>query len=508
MRLSAALTAVTATAILATGLAGAAQADTISSEGFEGFNIGDVNQQEGWTKTGPYDVEIVDPTDLGVTDMGSRALRMSNAITSGSFGDQTFSAPLVDEAGETIAANDGLSGGDRQPVFTASFAVRAASAAPQPGLAVSISPDRGDGARMSYLRLEDTAGGIDVYFDDYSSDDRDFRETRVTTLDRRDKHTIGLTMVFVDGPANDIVNVSVDGTVLHSGTSWEDYFTDWENSSPPRTVDSLLFRSAGSASSTTGRGFLFDDVVLSSEQTAPCQFLSSDDTMTLLSDCTTDHTIRVPDGYTLDGNGHTITAVDPAGGHFVGGVVANAGSHASVVNLTVTAQGLASSCDVASDRLAGIRLDGASGAIRDNTITGIQQGTSGDGCQEGNAIEVRNAEGAQATSVTVDGNTVSDYQKTGIVVSGPISAEVTDNDVSGYGPVGFIAQNGVQVSYGATGLVDDNTISDNYYAPKSWQACGLLIAETDGVRIGKGNVFLDNEKNLCNYSRGGTYKVD
>ena len=37
-------------------------------------------------------------------------------------------------------------------------------------------------------------------------------------------------------------------------------------------------------------------------------------TMTLTADITTDTTIIVPDGYTLDGNGYTITAVDVAGG--------------------------------------------------------------------------------------------------------------------------------------------------------------------------------------------------
>ena len=44
-------------------------------------------------------------------------------------------------------------------------------------------------------------------------------------------------------------------------------------------------------------------------------------TDTLLSDCTTDHTIVVTNGWTLDGDGYSITGVDPAGGHFLGAVV-------------------------------------------------------------------------------------------------------------------------------------------------------------------------------------------
>jgi hypothetical protein len=32
---------------------------------------------------------------------------------------------------------------------------------------VSSSPDRGDGARMSYIRLEDHVNGIELHFSDY-----------------------------------------------------------------------------------------------------------------------------------------------------------------------------------------------------------------------------------------------------------------------------------------------------------------------------------------------------
>src|SRR3712207_8069880 len=47
-------------------------------------------------------------------------------------------------------------------------------------------------------------------------------------------------------------------------------------------------------------------------------------------DCMTDTSIVIPNGYTLDGGGHTITAVDPVGGHFVGGVIQNGGATANV----------------------------------------------------------------------------------------------------------------------------------------------------------------------------------
>src|SRR6266540_3206520 len=84
---------------------------------------------------------------------------------------------------------------------------------------------------------------------------------------------------------------------------------------------------------------------LPASATTTCTFTTSAATMTLDADCTTDQTILVQDGFTLDGAGHTITAVDPAGGHFVGAVVKNGGTTAHVTNLGVTASGLANVCD-------------------------------------------------------------------------------------------------------------------------------------------------------------------
>lgn len=239
-----------------------------------------------------------------------------------------------------------------------------------------------------------------------------------------------------------------------------------------------------------------------------CSFSQSSNTITLLSDCTTDQTIMVPDGKTLDGNNHQITAVDPVGGHFLGAVVQNAGASANVKNLEVTASNLTSACDAYPNSLAGIRLDGAAGSITNNTVDGLQQGARSDGCQEGNAIEVRNSSATGTPSVTVTDNVISDYQKTGILVTGQVSADVSRNTVTGYGPVAFIAQNGVQVSRGATARVRGNMIADNDYSPKSYTACGLIIYKAGGVLVEKTNKYSGNEKDVCTYGKGGTYSVN
>lgn len=232
------------------------EAETIVID-FESYTLGNIHGQDGWSKTGAFEVEVDDAPVLS----GAKSLRISNAVTSGSFGDQTFTKSLADEAGETVAENGGQSGGTRQNHFEAEFKI--ASAVPeseQPGLIMSVSPDRGDGARMSYLRFEDKSDGIHVFFDDYQNG-LGFVESDIATISRA-SHTIKFVMDFVDGADNDVVKIYINGSLVKTGTSWEGYF-NYGETNPTRTVDSLLFRTSGvAAPATSGLGFLIDDITL------------------------------------------------------------------------------------------------------------------------------------------------------------------------------------------------------------------------------------------------------
>jgi len=257
-------------ALTIVGLTQRVLADTITTD-FEGFTLGDVNGQNGWTSghgssTCPlYDVAVVSNT-LDYSSFGGQSLRISNAITCGSFNDQTFSKSLANEAGETSADTSVYSGGTRQPYFEAQWDF--ASTVPgsyQPNLSVVASPDRGDTARMSWLQMQDTPTGLQLNFEDYQHSILDFVSTPIATgLDRTVPHTVKITMQFVDGPSNDIVKVYVDGALAHIGTSWEDYFRDVEGG-VTHSVDSMLFRvSNGSLTGLTnpalsGNGFLIDN---------------------------------------------------------------------------------------------------------------------------------------------------------------------------------------------------------------------------------------------------------
>ncbi len=214
------------------------------------------------------------------------------------------------------------------------------------------------------------------------------------------------------------------------------------------------------------------------EAATTCLFVTSGTTMRLQGNCTTDSSIIIPNGFTLDGQGNTITGVDPLAGHFTGGVVQNGGAVAHVRRLAVTVSGLANVCDAGAARLRGILFDDAGGSIQNTSVVNINQGPSG--CQEGNAIEVRNFSSAVVRDVKITDNTITGYQKTGIVANGLVNARIEGNTVDGLGPVGYIARNGIQIGYGATGQVMRNTVNGNSYTGSSAVSGGILVVGGPG----------------------------
>ena len=255
------------------------------------YHLGSIDGQNGWAGTagGPINIlidqEVVANT-YGYTSFGGQSWRMSNAYTDGAFGDWPFSPSLTNEAGETTAQNLGFSGGIRQNHFEVrwDFASTVRNAE-QPGLQISTSPDRGDGARMSFIRMKDLPAGLSVEFSEYldhppfgtplnpaagcGPEDEFLITTVASGLSRNRPHTVKLTMDFVDGPRNDVVKVYVDGTLRHTGTSWEDFFRWCELTGESRTVDSMIFQartSGGTAPFTRGNGFLIDNLTYFSSQ--------------------------------------------------------------------------------------------------------------------------------------------------------------------------------------------------------------------------------------------------
>ncbi len=248
-------------------------ADTVGPINFENpYVAGNINNQQGWTKTGGYDVAVDTVSSFSNASgfgFGTQALRLSNSVTSGSFGDQTFTPGLTQSAGE----------GETNKHFEASFDIGSTQSTQQPGLFTSVSPDDGNGSRMSYVGFDDQGDGIHVIFYDVTDAGpvgtvASFNEYDVATIDRTSKHTIKFVMDFVPGAGNDVVKLYVDGVLKKTGTSWEDYYRyDPEQNANGHVIfptSKLLFREGGTAVlANAGKGYLVDNVSLSSGPTPP-----------------------------------------------------------------------------------------------------------------------------------------------------------------------------------------------------------------------------------------------
>ena len=239
----------------------------------------------------------------------------------------------------------------------------------------------------------------------------------------------------------------------------------------------------------------------------PFTMNAANKTMTLNADITTTTTISVPDGYTLNGNGHKITAVDPAGGAFNGAVVQNAGTVMYVKNLTIDGDSLPAAENCARI-FNGVAFMAASGSIKGVTLTDI--GLPETGCQIGRAILVDNIAGSPRRSVEISGNVVSSYNKNGIDVRGNVDATITKNTVTGSASTA-ITRNGIVVRSNtavpnpaddldtATAEVWGNVVSGNVY--NGFDASGILVLGHATVDLGKkNNTVTGNDVNI--YSEG------
>jgi parallel beta helix pectate lyase-like protein len=470
---------------IAATVAGSAVADSTGPIDFEpgsGYTVGDINGQQGWSKTGGYDVAVAAVSsfpDASGYSFGTQALRLSDATTTGAFGDQTFSPGLTQAAGEAPA----------QTHFTASFRIGTTSSAVQPGLHLSVSPDDGNGARMSYLRFEDQSDGVHVFFDDATDHApvgtvANFSDTDIATLSRSSAHTVKFDIGFRTN-APDVVNIYIDGVLKKTGTTWEDYYRFDPEQTPSGNqvplVSKLLFREAGDAHSTNaGRGFLVDGVSLSSSSSPVC----------------------TPTGLMRDGLNLTAAQI----GGDVSGTLDATGCNIGVY-YPDGSTGSVTNADIFGANYYGVVADGAAVNVTNSSIHDIGE-TPFNGSQHGvgvlyTTVHQDNGTTAHAATGTLSGSTITRYQKNGVVVSGNNAAvTVQNNTVTGNGPVDYIAQNGIQISFGATASVIGNTVSGHFYTPATVTACGLLYFQAGGVKQ-KSDTLFANQTNVCNAGRGG-----
>jgi hypothetical protein len=190
--------------------------------------------------------------------------------------------------------------------------------------------------------------------------------------------------------------------------------------------------------------------------------------------------LDVPNGFTIDGGGYTITATDPAGGHFMGAVLASAGTTMNVRNLTIQGHFAGGSCQ---GQLTGIYFHEAGGAVSYVTITGM---TQGNGCQRG--LGLRGLATTAARTIDVTGVTIKDFQKSGIVAGGDaLTINVTGSTI---GPPDYlpdqIAANSVQLggsAAGTGGTLSHNTIIGSGTTVTEWSGTGVLLWQARDVEV-------------------------
>jgi uncharacterized repeat protein (TIGR01451 family) len=251
-------------------VSGVAVADTVTTT-FESptFHPGSVAGQDGWRSAVPgnvpalpngYDQEVEGNGATVPAAFGQQSLRLSNRYSNGEFFYQTYSKPVTSRAGETQANTE----------YTAEFSfISKTPAAEQPGLNVSVSPDSGEGSRMSYVGLRDTPAGIRVTVFDTPEVDGEFVPYDAGTLDRSVPHTIKFWIKVNPGVDNDLVRIYIDNRDLgQCFTTWENYYRTASEQAPPpnrntpATINSLQFRSSVPGFDGVDGGYLFDNVTV------------------------------------------------------------------------------------------------------------------------------------------------------------------------------------------------------------------------------------------------------
>jgi PEP-CTERM motif len=255
----------TTSAMLLTTVATAAPVTTVQSD-FEGLSVGSVNGQGGWGVTNPaFDQSVVD-------DAGNKVLRVSNAVTAGTFDDQLFAPrpggiPLNTMSNPTNSNPNVFAGesstGAAFKRFFAKFDVKTAVATAQTGLQITLSADNGYGARQGFMGLRDTGTGISIDTFDPNTTGSGGSSLSIGNFGYGQWNNVGIEFIAVDGALNDTINYYLNDVLVHTALSWETYYSVNQGSIHPLgvPVQSLIYRLSGAAAPTTaGAGFYLDNV--------------------------------------------------------------------------------------------------------------------------------------------------------------------------------------------------------------------------------------------------------
>ena len=203
-------------------------------------------------------------------------------------------------------------------------------------------------------------------------------------------------------------------------------------------------------------------------------------TFTLTSNCVTTATLTIPNGVTLNGAGHTITAHDETPGtpSIDGGVLTNAAGATSmnVENLTLMGD-FTPGFPGCRGLLNGLWFNGAGGSVTNVTVTGITEHTSN--CQVGRAIV---ANGTAGQTITIVDTTVTDYQRSAIQATG-MTMNVSGSFIGPPAPSIPVGQNGLLYLDGATGTTTGSTINARGFGSAANANAAVLMINATNVTL-------------------------
>ncbi|MFN8661414.1 MAG: right-handed parallel beta-helix repeat-containing protein [Thermomicrobiales bacterium] len=201
---------------------------------------------------------------------------------------------------------------------------------------------------------------------------------------------------------------------------------------------------------------------------ASCFSAWSDDatakSRTLLRDCTTDQSIVLPDGWTFDGDGHTVFASDPPGGRLKGGVIAVVHDPGTVRNVVIDGSRLTAPClvDRGQTNLAGVMILDGEAEVSGVSVRNMSRMLPPEAAPETDE-SIRESCGAgiavlgEDSRATVDGNDVSNVGYAGIVVESA-EASVSKNVIERAADTGILAAFGAHVRISPANWIDDGHV--------------------------------------------------
>jgi uncharacterized repeat protein (TIGR01451 family) len=157
-------------------------------------------------------------------------------------------------------------------VYNGQFQFTSTQAVQQPNLFMRISPDNGEGGRMSFVGLRDTQAGIQATIFDTPEVDGAFVGYDAGTYSRTAVHTVRFLIKLVPGVDNDIVLIFIDGVDIGRKlgvcfTTWENFYRRFQPERGVPAINSLEFRVQGNGGpggvefpALLGNGYLYDNV--------------------------------------------------------------------------------------------------------------------------------------------------------------------------------------------------------------------------------------------------------